>query len=207
VSKLHSFLIVIFFLICGQLACGDTENAANEPGIARSDAATGTQSDAASVRDSAAQSSDAAVTTSDSFRADASAAGAAGGAAESAGAEDGGVSEPAAEAAYGSFSHIYEVAFRTCRTQCHVMGFSMLNMATRESAYAALVDQSSNPNNMNCAPLGLKRVKPGAPEESLLYLKLDINAPCGQQMPPGGTLKKELQDEVRAWITNGAKDD
>jgi len=87
------------------------------------------------------------------------------------------------------------------------MGFSMLNMATRESAYTSLVDQNSNPNNMSCAPLGLKRVKPGAPEESLLYLKLDINAPCGQQMPPGGTLKKELQEEVRAWITHGAKND
>gem|GEM_PF-3927141 len=206
-SKLHSFLILIFSLICGQLACGDTESAANEPGIARSDAAMDTQSDAASMRDGAAQPSDAAVTTSDSFRVDASASGAAGGAAGSAGADDGGVSEPAAEAPYGSFSHIYDVAFRTCRTQCHVMGFSMLNMATRESAYTSLVDQNSNPNNMSCAPLGLKRVKPGAPEESLLYLKLDINAPCGQQMPPGGTLKKELQEEVRAWITHGAKND
>jgi len=163
--------------------------------------------DAASVRDAGAKGRDAAAAAGDSLRGDASAAGAAGGAAGSAGADDAGVSEPAGEAPYGSFSHIYEVAFRTCRTQCHVMGFSMLNMATRESAYAALVDQDSNPRNMNCAPLGLKRVKPGAPDESLLYLKLDINAPCGQQMPPGGTLPKELQDEVRAWIANGAKDD
>ena len=159
------------------------------------------------MRDSAARPSDAAVSTSDSLHTDASTTGAAGGAAGSDSAEDGGVSEPAGEAPYGSFSHIYEVAFRTCRTQCHVMGFSMLNMATRESAYAALVDQDSNPKNMNCAPLGLKRVKPGAPEQSLLYLKLDINAPCGQQMPPGGTLKKELQDEVREWIAKGAKND
>jgi len=87
------------------------------------------------------------------------------------------------------------------------MGYSMLNMATRELAYASLVDQASNPRNMNCAPLGLKRVVPGKPDESLLYLKLDINAPCGQQMPPGGTLTQELRDEVRDWIANGAKDD
>jgi hypothetical protein len=87
------------------------------------------------------------------------------------------------------------------------MGFSMLNMATREAAYASLVDQESNPRNMNCAPLGLKRVKPGAPEESLLYLKLDIRPPCGQQMPPGGLLKQEFRDEVRDWIANGAKND
>ena len=87
------------------------------------------------------------------------------------------------------------------------MGYSMLNMATRELAYASLVDQASNPRNMNCAPLGLKRVVPGKPDESLLYLKLDINAPCGQQMPPGGTPTQELRDEVRDWIANGAKDD
>lgn len=198
---------MIFFLTCGQLACEDTDSAANEPGIARSDAATGTETDAAGGREKSSLRPDAATSKSDSFRADASAAGTSGGTAGSTGADDGGVTQPAGEAPYGSFSHIYEVAFRTCRTQCHVMGFSMLNMATRDSAYASLVDQASNPNNMNCAPLGLKRVKPGAPEESLLYLKLDINAPCGQQMPPGGTLKKELQEEVREWITNGAKDD
>jgi hypothetical protein len=87
------------------------------------------------------------------------------------------------------------------------MGFSMLNMATREAAYAALVDQDSNPRNMGCAPLGLKRVKPRDPEQSLLYLKLDINAPCGQQMPPGGLLTQESRDEVRDWIANGAKND
>ena len=206
VSKLHSFLILFFFLICGLLACEDTENAANEPGLVRSDAAVGTQTDGASARDAAAASVDAAASTRDSLRADASSSGAADAAAGAASREDAGVSEPAGEAAYGSFSHIYEVAFRTCRTQCHLMGYSMLNMATRESAYAALVDQASNPRNMECAPLGLKRVVPGAPDESLLYLKLDINAPCGQQIPPGGTLTQELRDEVRDWIANGAKD-
>jgi hypothetical protein len=87
------------------------------------------------------------------------------------------------------------------------MGYSMLNMATRDAAYAALVDQDSNPKNMSCAPLGLKRVQPGAPEQSLLYLKLNINPPCGQQMPPGGLLQQELSDEVRDWIANGAKND
>ena len=111
-----------------------------------------------------------------------------------------------AEPAPGTFSHIYQYAFRTCRTQCHLMGYSMLSMATREAAYAALVDHDSNPGNMNCAPLGLKRVKPGEPEQSLLYLKLHSNAPCGQQMPPGGRIKPEFLDEVRDWIANGAPD-
>jgi hypothetical protein len=69
-----------------------------------------------------------------------------------------------------------------------------------------LVDQDSNPGNKDCAKLGLKRVKPGAPDESLLYRKLDIHSPCGQQMPPGGTLSQEFQNEVRDWIANGAQD-
>lgn len=198
-SKLHSFPNAICFLICGQLACGDTETGSSAPFLAASDAGAVTQADAATRADAALAASK----DSGSFQADAGAADAAG----SAASDDGGVTEPAGETQPGTFSHIYEVAFKTCRTQCHVMGFSMLNMATRDAAYAALVDQDSNPRNMGCAPLGLKRVKPGDPEQSLLYLKLDINAPCGQQMPPGGLLTQASRDEVRDWIANGAKND
>jgi hypothetical protein len=107
----------------------------------------------------------------------------------------------------GTFTHIYEKAFKTCRLQCHGMGFSMLDMSSRKAAYESLVDHDTNPKNEACAKLGLKRVKPGEPEQSLLYRKLDVKAPCGQQMPPGGQLPQELRDEVREWIANGAKDD
>lgn len=193
-SKLHSFTSLIFFLICGQLACADTDNAAG----AQRDAQAGTTTDS----DAATAQRASEVASSESSRTDAGGAGTAADAAS----DDAGGSEPAGEAQYGTFSHIYEVAFRSCRLQCHAEGYSMLNMATRDLAYAALVDQDSNPRNMSCAPLGLKRVKPGAPDESLLYLKLDINAPCGQQMPPGGTLSQELRDEVKDWIADGAKD-
>jgi hypothetical protein len=86
------------------------------------------------------------------------------------------------------------------------MGFSMLDMSSRDAAYASLVDHDSNPKNEACAKLGLKRVKAGEPDQSLLYLKLDSHAPCGQQMPPGGQLPQELRDEVREWIARGAKD-
>lgn len=198
-SKLHSFPKAICFLICGQLACGDTQSGSDAPFLAGSDSSAVTEADAATGKDPGTAAS----VDSGSFHADAAAAGAAG----SGDLDDGGVAEPAGGAQPGTFSHIYENAFRTCRTQCHVMGFSMLNMATREAAYAALVDQDSNPRNMGCAPLGLKRVKPGAPEQSLLYLKLDISAPCGQQMPPGGLLTQAFRDEVRDWIANGAKND
>jgi hypothetical protein len=190
---------MICFLVCGQLACADSESGSSAPFLTGSDSSAVTEADAAPVKEAGT------VARADSGSLHADTAGA--GTPRGPDLDDGGAAEPVGEAQPGTFSHIYENAFRTCRTQCHVMGFSMLNMATREAAYAALVDQDSNPRNMDCAPLDLKRVKPGAPEESLLYLKLDINAPCGQQMPPGGLLPLEYRDEVRAWIANGAKND
>ena len=56
-----------------------------------------------------------------------------------------------------------------------------------------------------CAMLGKKRVVPHEPDESLLYLKLTVDAPCGQQMPPGGQLRDDAREQVRAWIEAGAK--
>ena len=206
-SKLHSFTTWIVFLICGQLACAETESASSAPALGRRDAATDAQADTVDAQPRGRDAQPGGEEDSGSFRADARVRD---GQSSPSGADSGAldqVPEQDAAAKPGTFSHIYEHAFKTCRTQCHLMGYSMLNMATRESAYAALVDQASNPGNMSCAPLGLKRVVPGAPEQSLLYLKLDILPPCGQQMPPGGLLKQELRDEVRAWIENGAKDD
>lgn len=209
-TKLHSFTNLIFFLICGQLACAGTDSGTDRTGIAGEDASTVSKPDDAKASEKGANSPDAEPATGDdngSLRAD---AGAADAAKPDAGQHDmpaAEVAEPAATALPGTFSHIYDQAFKACRANCHVMGYSMLNMATRDAAYAALVDQDSNPRNMNCAPLGLKRVKPGFPEESLLYLKLDPLPPCGQQMPPGGLIRQEFRDEVRDWILNGAKDD
>ena len=47
----------------------------------------------------------------------------------------------------------------------------------------------------------------GQPKESLLFLQLDINAPCGQQLPPGGVLPESSVQEIRDWIAAGTKDD
>ena len=38
---------------------------------------------------------------------------------------------------------------------------------------------------------GKESIVPGEPAESLLYLTLDINAPCGQQMPAAGQLSQK----------------
>jgi hypothetical protein len=123
--------------------------------------------------------------------------------------QDGGDAEPdaPAEAGPGTFTHVYEHAFMSCKLKmCHGGGLIGIDMSSRDGAYASLVDQPSNPT-APCAKLGKKRIQPGQPDESLLYLKLDANAPCGQQMPPGGQLTQELRDEVRQWIESGASDD
>jgi hypothetical protein len=112
---------------------------------------------------------------------------------------DAGASEP------GTFSHVYDNVFVGCRRMCHSEGLVGLDMSTRQSAYRTLVDQPANPK-AQCADLGKKRVQPGAPDDSLLFLKLNAHAPCGQQMPPGGQLPMELRDEVKKWIEDGAKD-
>jgi hypothetical protein len=206
-SKLHSSTARVLFLSCGLVACADTESGADKPGISRVDASAVTETDASAKPRGGAPGDAASAADAESLREDAGASRSATPAAGPSDAPEGPVTEPAASAQPGTFSHIYAEAFRTCRTQCHVMGYAMLNMATQEAAYAALVNQDSNPMSKVCAELGLKRVKPGAPDESLLYLKLDnMHVPCGQQMPPGGQLKQEFRDEVRQWIELGALD-
>lgn len=110
------------------------------------------------------------------------------------------------EAVGPTFSVIYDSVFSTCRNpMCHGGGVTGgLDMSTKQRAYDALVDHASSPTSI-CAMLGKKRVVPSDPDESLLYLKLTVDAPCGQQMPPGGQLKDEQREQVRAWIEAGAK--
>jgi hypothetical protein len=79
-------------------------------------------------------------------------------------------------------------------------------MATKQGAYDSLVGVMSDMSRP-CAKLGKKRIEPGDPDNSLLILKLDINAPCGQQMPPGGSLPDSKIARIREWIMRGAKND
>lgn len=116
-------------------------------------------------------------------------------------------SERVADAPMGSFSHLFGQTFSTCKIDfCHGGGRAGLDMSSREAAYRTLVDMPSSPTAA-CGMLGKKRVVAGEPEESLLFLKLDINAPCGQQMPPGGVLPESSVQEIHDWIAAGAKDD
>ena len=111
------------------------------------------------------------------------------------------------DAPVGSFSHLFGQTFSTCKIDfCHGGGRAGLDMSSRDAAYRTLVDMPSSATAA-CGMLGKKRVVPGEPEQSLLFLKLDINAPCGQQMPPGGVLPESAVQEIHDWIAAGATDD
>jgi hypothetical protein len=106
-----------------------------------------------------------------------------------------------------TFTNIYTFDFRSCRVEtCHGGGLAGLNMSSQDYAWNSLVNQPANPDRL-CAMLGKQRVVPSDPDNSLLYLKLDINAPCGQQMPPGGQLARKARERIRTWIALGAKND
>ena len=114
---------------------------------------------------------------------------------------------PAMDDGSVNWSTIYQFVFWSCRNEaCHGSGLAGVNFATKDAAYETLLNKPANPN-FECAKLGKQRLVAGEPDESLLYLKLDINSPCGQQMPPGGLLSDEKRERVRQWIMNGAKND
>jgi hypothetical protein len=88
-----------------------------------------------------------------------------------------------------------------------------LDLSQLDGAYYELVDQPSGKlipvdNRPTCAESPLLRVKPGAPEESLLYLKVSGRAPCGTRMPPPSSEYRPLLDaqvaQIRRWIELGA---
>jgi hypothetical protein len=115
---------------------------------------------------------------------------------------DGGIMPPMAPGS--EFAAVYETVFKMYCVGCHGGGTAGLNMSSATAAYQALVGVPANPNGM-CGKTGLKRVEPGDPSKSLLFLKLQTAAaPCGQQMPVGGELKPELKTLIEQWIAAGA---
>ena len=106
-----------------------------------------------------------------------------------------------------TWTNLYSFTFWSCTNpSCHGGGLAGVNFATKEAGWATLVGKPANPMFM-CGQLDKQRVVPGEPDNSLLYLKLDIDAPCGQQMPPGGSLSDAQRERVREWIMRGAKND
>jgi hypothetical protein len=81
-----------------------------------------------------------------------------------------------------------------------------LSMVTQPAAYTSLVNVPAQ--GPNCADSGLLRVDPGAPDASLLYLKV-TNPPCGAEMPPGYEpyLDSRETAQISEWISLGAPND
>ncbi len=130
-----------------------------------------------------------------------------------AGADDGGDdSADVAEAIVRlpTFTDVYQqVLVPNCALPfCHAGTGDYLELADMSIAYSSLVNAPAQ--GPGCAETGLKRVDPGHPETSLLYLKI-TTPPCGDKMPrsygSAVTLDPLAIDQIKEWITLGAKDD
>ena len=109
---------------------------------------------------------------------------------------------PAVEGA--TYAEVYKkVISNTCANgYCHGGEAGGWSVKDEGATYAQLVGPSSS----QCA--GLKRVEPGQPEKSALYLKLkgDFAPVCmGKKMPSGDELNAGDLELVRSWIAAGAK--
>ena len=119
-----------------------------------------------------------------------------------------------------TFSAVYREIFCTkgcASAYCHgARGQSAgLNIETFDVAYANLLDEPAGTQPESdlegCRKSGLRRVEPGRPEQSLLYLKVNGSMTCGLPMPPPTgawePLDVEQLAQLRAWIAEGAVDD
>ena len=83
-----------------------------------------------------------------------------------------------------------------------------MDMTTEVATYNALVD--IDVSNSDCAEIA-KRVVPGEPMQSMLYLRVQPladggTADCGGKMPVGTEgLSPELAKLIYDWIKSGAK--
>jgi hypothetical protein len=108
-----------------------------------------------------------------------------------------------------TYSAVYEeVLSPTCATEfCHGGSMDYLQLWSETEGYVSLVGAPAQ--GSSCAPTGLKRVDPGHPQTSLIYLKI-TNPPCGSRMPveygcSGGLDPRDIE-QIRTWIACGALD-
>lgn len=89
-----------------------------------------------------------------------------------------------------------------CRTAfCHGAGTGKLDFTTPQQLHDSLVGVPAS--GEGCKDLTtMPRVQPGAPERSLLMIKLLPGPPCGKIMPPAEVQALSMQDleQVRSWI-------
>lgn len=115
---------------------------------------------------------------------------------------DGGVPSPV------SFSRhvqpVFDLHCARCHTEVHDVDFTL----APGHSYAALVNDPASP----ACNGGMMRVKPGDPQNSMLWLKLSADPRrCLAAMPRGSAGLKQICPSdfarVEAWITEGAPDD
>jgi len=107
-----------------------------------------------------------------------------------------------------TFRFVYSIFRANCSSGCHLttsFPSGTFGMATRALAYQNMVGVDCGGN----ACRGRKRVVPGDPEMSVLYKKIQREAPCGDPMPPedGKELSSDQVELVRQWILAGAPND
>jgi outer membrane protein assembly factor BamB len=120
---------------------------------------------------------------------------------------DAGVESGSARSMAPTFDAVYREVLEPSgctTTYCHGCGGN-LAMMDRATAYDNLVNAAAD--GKLCAKSGLRRVTPGKPNESLLYVKLLENPPCGVRMPVAGKLPLADIEQIKAWITLGAMND
>ncbi|MCB9683248.1 MAG: hypothetical protein H6733_17415 [Alphaproteobacteria bacterium] len=93
-------------------------------------------------------------------------------------------------------------AIQTSCLSCHSAASHLGGLDLETDAHAALVGVTS------ATDAGWTLVTAGAPDTSLLWVKLagDVPAGLGGSMPPGRALSSGTVDLVRAWIVEGATD-
>lgn len=106
-----------------------------------------------------------------------------------------------------TFENVYNTVLSSCKT-CHNPSTIMvgIDFSSPTTAFSTLIEQSAfaggDPGKCGSAPQ--KLVTPGDCEQSLIYMKLRANPPCGDQMPLGQPLPDADIQLLCDWIDAGA---
>jgi hypothetical protein len=126
-----------------------------------------------------------------------------------------GGSQPAsADGPAGTFTQIYQTVLSTDTESrcnfCHSMPASQVSNGMfhtgmdQAETYAALIDKTS----LSTACSGRSVIVPFEPDQSLLFLKVAGQPPCGNRMPLGGKALSAAQIQmIQSWIAAGANND
>ncbi len=106
------------------------------------------------------------------------------------------VEEPNPSADNVSFTQDIQPIFDQNCISCHPNSGNL--DLTAAHAYNQLV-------NINASGYSGKRVVPDAPENSVLYKKIDGSGTYGSNMPLGGSLSATQINNIKQWIIEGAQ--